>query len=251
MPSDVDRRRSRRRTSRSRPARSAQLPAPPGQQLNATVTAQSAAAAPPSEFRDIIVKTRRDRRDRAASATSRASSSAARATTSSSRLNGHPAAGLAVKLAPGAERARRPPSGVKATRRPSSQRSMPAGLEGHAIPFDTTHVHRALDRGGRQDADRGDRARRARDVRLPAELARDADPGRSRCRSCCSARSACSRSLGYSINTLTHVRHGAVDRPARRRRDRRRRERRAPDAREQPVAARGDDPLDGARSPAR
>ena len=59
------------------------------------------------------------------------------------------------------------------------------------------------------------------------------------------------RVLGYSINTLTMFGHGALDRPARRRRDRRRRERRAPDARGAAVAARGDDAIDGARSPAR
>ena len=37
-------------------------------------------------------------------------------------------------------------------------------------------LHQTVDQRGREDADRGDRPRRHRDVRVPAELARDADP---------------------------------------------------------------------------
>ena len=110
-----------------------------------------------------------------------------------------PGLGHGGALAPGAN-ALTTADAVKA-RRPSSQpRCRRAGA---VVPRRQHALHPHLDRGGRQDADRGDRAGRPRDVHLPAELARDADSRRSRCRSCCSARSACSRCSAYSINTLT------------------------------------------------
>ena len=70
--------------------------------LNATVTAQSRLQTP-EQFRNIIVKTEPERRERAARATSRGSSSAPRITTAIVRVNGHPGAGIAISLAPGAD----------------------------------------------------------------------------------------------------------------------------------------------------
>jgi multidrug efflux pump len=76
------------------------LPAGPGQQLNATVTAQSKLQTP-EQFRNIIVK-------HASSGATVRLSDVARVEIGSesynnvTRLNGHPASGLAVQLAPGA-----------------------------------------------------------------------------------------------------------------------------------------------------
>ena len=54
-----------------------------------------------------------------------------------------------------------------------------------AVPRRLQHHrgHVGVDPGGAQDAHRGDRARRPRDVPVPAELARDAHPGPDACRS--------------------------------------------------------------------
>ena len=134
--------------------------------------------------------------------------------------------------------------------RPSWRRSIPPGFEA-VLPARHDAVRAQVDRGRRAHAGRGDRARVPRDVPVPAELARDADPDASRCRSCCSARSACSRALGYSINTLTMFGMVLVDRPARRRRDRRRRERRARDGRRSSCRRRRRRASRCARSPAR
>ena len=54
--------------------------------------------------------------------------------------------------------------------------SMPRRLGGR-VSVRLDEVHPALDRGGREDADRGDPVGRRRDVHLLAELARDVDPG--------------------------------------------------------------------------
>ena len=150
-------------------------PAPDEQMLNATVTAQSrltdARAVPPDPSQDAA-----RRLDRAAAATSRGSSSGAENYGFVSRAQ-RPSRRRAsrIKLAPGADalddrRAR--------SRRRSTQlaKQLPAGRQGRLPATTRTAVHQAVDRGGRQDADRGDRPRRHRHVRVPAELARDADP---------------------------------------------------------------------------
>ena len=105
-------------------------------------------------------------------------------------------------------------------------------------------VRAGLDRGGREDAVRGDAAGRAGDVPVPAEPARHAGAG--------------DRGAGGAARHLRHpggvrlldqhaddVRRRAGDRSAGRRRDRRGRERRAADGRGRPVAARGDAQVDG------
>jgi len=110
-----------------------QQPAPPGQQLNATVTAQSKLRTP-QEFRDIIVKNQPN------GATVRLSD-VARVELGSEfydigvRLNGHPATGFAVSLAPNAN-ALKTAETVRAVAT-GLQRTMPAGWK-VSFPFDTT-----------------------------------------------------------------------------------------------------------------
>jgi multidrug efflux pump len=110
-----------------------QQPAPPGQQLNATVTAQSKLRTA-QEFRNIIVKYD------ASGATVRLGDVARVELGSESydvavRLNGHPGAGLAVQLAPGAN-AMDVAAAVKAAVS-ELERTMPTGWA-VGYPFDTT-----------------------------------------------------------------------------------------------------------------
>jgi multidrug efflux pump len=110
-----------------------QQPAPPGQQLNATVTAQSKLRTA-QQFRDIIIK------HDAGGATVRLGDVAKVELGSESydvvtRLNGHPASGIAVMLAPDAN-ALTVAKNVKAVV-DELQRSMPAGWT-VSYPFDTT-----------------------------------------------------------------------------------------------------------------
>ena len=109
------------------------MPAPPGQQLNATVTAQSKLQTP-QQFRDIIVKS-----DAGGAkvtlgqvATVELGSESYDVTT---RLRGHPASGIAVMLAPNAN-ALDVVSDVKAVVE-KLQRSMPPGWQ-VSYPFDST-----------------------------------------------------------------------------------------------------------------
>ena len=78
-----------------------QQPAPPGQMLNATVTAKSRLTTP-DEFRQIIVKTQTDGSKVLLQDVARVELGAENYTTIS-RLNGHPAAGIAIQAAPGAD----------------------------------------------------------------------------------------------------------------------------------------------------
>ncbi|HEX2688693.1 MAG TPA: efflux RND transporter permease subunit [Kofleriaceae bacterium] len=110
-----------------------QQPAPPGQQLNATVTAQSKLRTA-EEFRAIIVKYQ------PTGATVRLSDVARVELGSESydiavRLNGYPASGFAVSLAPGAN-AMATAEAVKAVANRLAQ-TMPAGWK-VSFPFDTT-----------------------------------------------------------------------------------------------------------------
>ncbi|HKR86618.1 MAG TPA: efflux RND transporter permease subunit, partial [Phenylobacterium sp.] len=77
------------------------LPQPAGQQLDVTVTAQSRLSTP-EQFRKIILKTRSDGSNVTLGQVARVELGSENYSTIS-RLNGHPAAGLAVMLAPGAD----------------------------------------------------------------------------------------------------------------------------------------------------
>jgi multidrug efflux pump len=132
MPSDIERAIAAQNVQVSA-GRIGQQPAPPGQQLNATVTAQSKLHSA-QQFRDIIVKYD------ASGATVRLDDVARVELGSESydvsvRLNGHPSAGLGVQLAPGAN-AMEVAERVKAAVH-ELERTMPAGWA-VKYPFDTT-----------------------------------------------------------------------------------------------------------------
>ncbi|MEQ6333642.1 efflux RND transporter permease subunit [Sphingobium sp. MK2] len=76
-------------------------PAPAGQQINATVTARSRLETP-EQFRNIVVKTQRDGSIVHLSDVARVELGNESYTTAA-RLNGHPASGMALQLAPGAD----------------------------------------------------------------------------------------------------------------------------------------------------
>jgi multidrug efflux pump len=77
------------------------LPSAPGQQLNATVTAQSRLSTP-EQFRQIILKTQSDGSRVTLGQVARVELGSESYTTIA-RLNGHPASGIGVNLAPGAD----------------------------------------------------------------------------------------------------------------------------------------------------
>ena len=77
------------------------LPSPPGQMLNATVTARSRLTTP-EQFRDIIVKTQPDGSTVRIADVARVELGS-ESYNAMTRLNGHPGAGIAVMLAPGAD----------------------------------------------------------------------------------------------------------------------------------------------------
>ena len=90
------------------------------------------------------------------------------------RINGHPGSGIGdLALARRRRSQDRGPRQVdgRADRQEHARR-LPNGVR---LRHDG--VHQAVDHRGGEDAGRGDGPRRHRDVRLPAELARDADPG--------------------------------------------------------------------------
>ena len=93
------------------------LPSPPGQELNATVTAQSLLTSP-DQFSAIILKTQPD--GSLVRLVGRGAGRAGRATTigHARALNGRPAAGVAIQLSPGRQRADDRRRG-QAARRPS------------------------------------------------------------------------------------------------------------------------------------
>ncbi|HEY4058751.1 MAG TPA: efflux RND transporter permease subunit [Kofleriaceae bacterium] len=109
------------------------MPSPPGQQLNATVTAQSKLRTA-DEFKAIIVK--HDAAGRKVLLSEVADVElGSESYDVSSRLNGHPASGIAVMLAPNAN-ALTVADDVKATVA-RLQKTMPAGWQ-VAYPFDST-----------------------------------------------------------------------------------------------------------------
>ena len=108
-------------------------PALPGQMLNATVTARSRLSTP-EEFRNIVVKTQTDGSKVLLKDVARVELGSESYTTES-RLNLHPAAGIAIQLAPGAD-ALETAELVKA----EVERFAPGFPEGlrYAFPIDTT-----------------------------------------------------------------------------------------------------------------
>ncbi|MCM8730252.1 efflux RND transporter permease subunit [Hephaestia sp. GCM10023244] len=110
-----------------------QQPMPPGQMLSATVTAQSRLQTP-EQFRNIIIKTQ------TSGATVRLGDVAkvelgAASYVALSRIDGHPGAGLAVSLAPGADALTTAEIVKQAVT--EHAKSFPAGFE-VAFPFDQT-----------------------------------------------------------------------------------------------------------------
>jgi multidrug efflux pump len=108
-------------------------PAPPGQMLNATVTARSRLTSP-EQFRQILVKTRTDGSRVLLGDVARVELGNENYTTVS-RLNGHPGAGIAIMLAPGAD-ALRTAELVRAEMA-KQYRSFPPGYR-YAYPNDST-----------------------------------------------------------------------------------------------------------------
>ena len=122
----------RRRTRRSPPAASAARPRAEGQQLNATITAQIAAA-DARAVRAHHPARRRPTAARSGSATSRASSSAPRTTSIVGFYNGKPAAGIGDPARLGRQRARHRRAGQGASST-SSPQCLPARREATSSP---------------------------------------------------------------------------------------------------------------------
>ena len=160
-------------------------PAMPEQQLNATVTAQSRLQTP-EQFRNIILKTTSDGAVVRLSDVARVELGADSYDVLN-RLNGQPAAGMPVRLAPGAN-ALTTIDAVKA-RALELAKSLPEGMK-LSFPVDNTRFIRISIREVIVHPDGGHRAGHPGDVPVPAELARDPDSRRSRFRWCCWARSA-------------------------------------------------------------
>src|SRR4051812_3815190 len=108
-------------------------PAPPEQMLNATVTARSRLSTP-EQFRAIILKTQPDGSNVTLQDVARVELGSENYG-SSSRLNGHPGAGIAIQLAPGADALKT----AKLVRAEVDERakSFPAGFR-YAYPNDST-----------------------------------------------------------------------------------------------------------------
>ena len=216
------------------------LPAVPGQRLNATISAQSRLQTP-AQFENIVLRTAESRRHGAA-ARRRARRARRRELQHAVVLQRPPR--LRRRGTPGDRRQRARDRGRGQGQGRRAGALLPAGPQGgrrlrhHA-------VHPPVDQGGRQDADRGLRAGLPRDVPVPAELPRHADPDDRRAGG---AARHLRRDGGVRLldQHADDVRPGAGDRPAGRRRDRRGRERRARDARGGAVAQGGDAQVDGA-----
>ena len=140
-----DRARSRRRTPRSRPARSAASRRRPSQMLNATVTARSrltTAGAVPQDHRQDP-----DRRlDGAAVGDVARVELGSENYDTSAGSTAIPASGIAIQLAPGADALKTADAGAR-PRSQAARKSFPPGYS-YAFPFDSTDLHQALDPGG-------------------------------------------------------------------------------------------------------
>ncbi len=109
------------------------LPAPPGQMLNATVTARSRLTTP-EQFRRILVKTQSDGSAVRVGDVARVELGSESYNTYT-RLNGHPGAGMAVQLAPGADALRTSEAVKRAL--VEAAKSFPPGYQ-YAFPLDST-----------------------------------------------------------------------------------------------------------------
>ncbi|GAA0729206.1 multidrug efflux RND transporter permease subunit [Sphingomonas japonica] len=109
------------------------LPSPPGQLLNATITAQSRLTTP-EQFRQIVLKTQPDGSTVRVQDVARVELGAENYS-ASSRINGHPGAGIAVSLAPGADALATAELVKKEIE--SQAASFPPGYE-YSFPVDTT-----------------------------------------------------------------------------------------------------------------
>jgi multidrug efflux pump len=109
------------------------LPSPPGQMLNATVTARSRLNTP-EQFRDIIVKTQSDGSTVRIADVARVELGSESYNTLT-RLNGHPGAGIAIQLAPGADALKT--SELVKTAIAEHAKQFPPGFR-YAFPLDST-----------------------------------------------------------------------------------------------------------------
>ena len=222
------------------------LPAVPGQQLNATIIGATRLQTT-EQFEDILLRVNRDGSQVRLGDVARIElgQRVSRGSTPSTTASRRPPSASGSPPAPTPSTRRTP-----CRRRIESLRPLfPAGPGGR-LPVRHDAVRAPLDRGGRADADRGDRARVPGDVPVPAELRAPRSSRRSPCRSCCWARSACSPPPATDQHAH-HVRPRAGHRPAGRRRHRGGRERRARDGRGGALAEGGHAQVDGRRSPAR
>ena len=208
------------------------LPAPPGQQLTATITARSKLQTV-EQFREVIVKSAPDGSVVRLGDVARVELGAENYSTSI-RYNGQTAAGMAVFLSSGAQRA----AGGAATCAPSSpswNRFFPTGLKAQ-VSYDTTpFVQISIEEVVKSLLEamvlvvlimylflQNVRATLVPAIAVPVVLL---------------GTFGVLAAFGYSINTPDDVRRGAGHRVAGRRRHRRGRERRAADGRKGPVAA--------------
>ena len=196
-------------------------PAVPGQQINATVTAQGRLETP-EQFRAIVVRSQPDGSTVKLGDVARVEIGA-ESYDVIGRYNGQPATGIAINLATNAnalETAKRVEQLVKRL-----EPSFPPGLKA-VIPFDTTPFVNASIKEVVKTLHRGRRAGVPGDVPLPAELPRHADPHHRRAGG---AARHLRRALGARLldQHAHHVRDGARHRPAGGRRHRGGGERRA------------------------
>ncbi len=214
-------------------------PAVPGQRLNASILIQSLLVTP-EEFAAIPIRTNADGSVRAGQ---RRRPDGAR-----DRARRHQGSVQRTALCHA-----RDPAGSRCQRARDRRRDqgrhgqpvevLPGGDEGH-LPDGHDALRAGGDQRGLQDARRGGLPGLPRDVPLPRQLPRDADPDDRRAGR---APGHLRRALGPRLlDQHAHdVRHGPRHRPARRRRDRRGRERRTRDERGGAAALGGDAQVDG------
>ena len=227
---------SARRTTSTRQARSAQEPAPPGQALVYTVTARGRLIEP-EEFGNIVL------RSSGPGGTLRLKDVArielgALSYDAFTTLDGKPTIGIAVFLQSGANALEVADRGARDDG-PARRSRFPQGVS-YIIPFDTTRFVQASIHEVIKTLLIAAAARDPRRLRVPAELARDADPDDRRA-GVADRRVRRPLPLRLLDQHADAVRDRARHRHRRRRRDRRAGERRAADGRAQAVAeGRGD-----------
>jgi multidrug efflux pump subunit AcrB len=178
------------------------LPTVKGQRLNVIVNVQSRLQTA-AQFSDILLRTNPDGSIVKLGDVARVAIGAENEAYIA-RYNGHPATGLAIKLAPGANAL----STIQAVKAKMAELSANFPPDIKVIyPIDTS-----VDPGRGDHSRRGGRAGLPGDAGLPAELARDLDPDHRRARGAAGQlRSALHRRLHHQHPD--HVRAGAGDRP--------------------------------------